>query len=118
MNALTIASIAVTGREVCSPVQKENFMTEKRILDLLRSGFLGEEALDAETSLFQSGRLDSMTMLTLLSIVENLFDVSILNGSFDIRQVDTVRQLAGVVERLQISRPEGGAQPGRDRLVP
>lgn len=92
-------------------------MKEKRILDLLRSSFLEEEALDAETSLFQSGRLDSMSMLTFLSVVEDLFGVSIMNDSFDIRQVDTVRQMADVVERLQVSRSEGGAH-ARDRLVP
>jgi len=93
-------------------------MTEKRILDLLRSSFLEEEALDAETSLFQSGRLDSTSMLTLLSVVEDLFGVPILNDSFDVRQVDTVRRMAGLVERLQLSRPEGVAHPARNRLVP
>ena len=85
-------------------------MTEERVLELLRTSFCKEEVPDAETSLFRSGLLDSMSMLTFLSIVEDLFAVSILNDSFDIRQVDTVRQIAGVVEGLQAGRPMGGAQ--------
>jgi acyl carrier protein len=93
-------------------------MTEKRILDLLQSSFLKGEVLDAEASLFQSGLLDSMSMLTLLSLVEDLFGVSILNDGFDVREVDTVRQMACVVTRLQASRSRDGAQPVKGRLAP
>ena len=93
-------------------------MKEQRILDLVRKSFLRGETVDAETSLFQSGRLDSMSMLTLLSVVEDLFDASILNDGFDIRRVDTVRQIAAAVAGREVSRTRENERPVKGSLVP
>jgi len=95
-----------TGEHLAN--QEELFMTETKILELLRDGFLKGEELDVDTSLFRSGLLDSMSMLTLLSLVEELFGVSILDDSFDVREVDAVRQMAAVVTRREASRTGGG----------
>jgi acyl carrier protein len=48
---------------------------EARILDFLHTNFLKEEPINAHTSLFLSGLLDSLSMVTLLSFIEEFYSV-------------------------------------------
>jgi acyl carrier protein len=72
-------------------------MVEARILDFLKAHFVKDETIDVQTSLFLSGMLDSMSMLTLLSFIEESCNVTILGDDFSIDKFDTVRQIADYV---------------------
>ena len=71
---------------------------ELRILNFLHTNFLKEEQINVHTSLFLSGLLDSLSMLTLLSFIEEFYHVSILDDDFTIHNFDTTRQIADHVK--------------------
>ena len=54
------------------------------------------EFLDSD-SLFDSGRLDSMSAVNLLMELEQAFDVDLSDPDFDISQIDTFEQIAQLV---------------------
>ncbi|MEO1749399.1 MAG: phosphopantetheine-binding protein [Pseudomonadota bacterium] len=58
----------------------------------------GAKFSDTE-SLFDSGRLDSMSAVNLLMELEQVFDIDLSNPDFDISQIDTFEQIANLVSQ-------------------
>lgn len=52
-------------------------------------------------SLFDSGRLDSMSAVNLLMELETLFDLDLSDPDFDIAQIDTLGEILQMVEQQQ-----------------
>ena len=48
-------------------------------------------------SLFDSGRLDSMSAVNLLMELEQVFDIDLSDPDFDISQIDTFEQITNLV---------------------
>ena len=78
-------------------------MIETQLIELATNVSGGKE-ISIDSSLFISGMLDSMSMLTFLSLVEETYKVDILDDGFDIKDFDTIgligkyiRQSAGTV---------------------
>ncbi|MEO1702464.1 MAG: phosphopantetheine-binding protein [Pseudomonadota bacterium] len=50
-------------------------------------------------SLFDSGRLDSMSAVNLLMELEQVFDIDLSDPDFDISQIDTFEQIVQLVSQ-------------------
>lgn len=72
-------------------------MTEEEIIGFLKLTFSAKEKIGPDTSLFMSGLLDSMSMLTLLSFLEESHNISILNDDFAVERFDTPAMIAGYI---------------------
>ncbi|MEO1380358.1 MAG: phosphopantetheine-binding protein, partial [Pseudomonadota bacterium] len=60
----------------------------------------GHEAAFSETdSLFDSGRLDSISAVNLLMELEQAFDIDLSDPDFDISQIDTFEQIANLASQ-------------------
>jgi acyl carrier protein len=94
----------------------ERAAVEEKILEFLHAAFLKEAPIDAETSLFLSGLLDSLSMVTLLSFVEEFYHVRLLGEDFRADDFDTVGQIAdGILMRGGDAPACGAALPERKR---
>ena len=80
---------------------------EARILDFLHTNFLKEEPTNAHTSLFLSGLLDSLSMVTLLSFIEEFYNVRLLGDGITADNFDTVKRIAEVVIQRREDVPAG-----------
>ena len=58
----------------------------------------GAEFSDID-SLFDSGRLDSMSAVNLLMELEQVFDIDLSDPDFDISQIDNFEQIANLVSQ-------------------
>lgn len=74
---------------------------ESEIIDLLRSNFPGISDFHHGSSLFRSGLFDSMSLLIAFSVIEETFNLKILDNNFDIKQFDTVRDIAAFIRNAR-----------------
>ena len=74
---------------------------ESEIIDLLRSNFPGISDIHHGSSLFRSGLFDSMSLLIAFSVIEDTFNLKILDNNFDIKQFDTVRDIAAFIRNAR-----------------
>ncbi|MCK5237094.1 MAG: acyl carrier protein [Deltaproteobacteria bacterium] len=65
---------------------------EQQLLTLLKT-ISRDKDFSADTPLFSTGMLDSLSMLSFLNLVEETFNVTILDDSFDIANFDTVNMI-------------------------
>ncbi len=75
-------------------------MTEIQILDRLKSYFDKEQGasdLGPDDSLLQSGILDSLAIVKLLSFIEEEFDVEVSDADFDPENFENLRSIAKLV---------------------
>lgn len=52
-----------------------------------------------DDSLFDSGRLDSMSAVNLLLELETVFDIDLSDPDFDVSQIDTFAEIAELVHQ-------------------
>jgi acyl carrier protein len=73
-------------------------MIEQQLAGLLKN-ISKEKEISSDTSLFMSGALDSMSMLTFLNLIEENYKISILNDNFDIRNFDTIKMIGNFIKK-------------------
>lgn len=95
------------GRGAKDIAGAERAAVEEKILDFLHAAFLKEAPVEAGTSLFLSGLLDSLSMVTLLSFVEEFYHVRLLCEDFRADHFDTVGQIAEGILRRRDEVPAG-----------
>lgn len=78
----------------------ENFIRDS----LASHGDAGE--LDPDESLFLSGRLDSLTVTRLVVFLEEQFGVDFGRHSFDVGELDSIRQIATFSEQYGAAAAE------------
>ncbi len=64
-------------------------------------------AFDDDTPLFSSGIVDSFGVLELIAFLEETFGVEIDTNAHEVRDFDTVRKIAGLVQSVSDSSGEG-----------
>lgn len=76
--------------------------TEDKLLELLKSvaGNIADigDSFTGSDSIFNSGTLDSMTMITFLSLVEETYSLNIFDDDFDASKFDTIVMIKNFIE--------------------
>ncbi len=80
-----------------------NASIETAVLAFLRDELTGDDSLDLESSLFQSGLLDSMALTQLVAYVEDRHQVRIGPMDISFATLDTPQLIADLIRRKQTS---------------
>lgn len=76
--------------------------TEDKLLELLKSVAVNitdiGDNFSCSDSIFNSGTLDSMTMITFLSLVEETYSLNIFDDDFDASKFDTIDMIKNFIE--------------------
>lgn len=83
-----------------APQPRASLVTEIQILDRLKSYFAKEQGvsdLGPDDSLLESGILDSLAIVKLLSFIEEEFDAEVNDADFDPENFENLRSIAKLV---------------------
>jgi acyl carrier protein len=65
---------------------------------------LSGERIDADTGLFRSGLLDSLSLVSLVDFLESAFAIHVTAGEIVVENLDTMRHIAAYVERKRAAK--------------
>jgi acyl carrier protein len=75
------------------------------ILEYVVGEILGDaNDLDADTPLLALGIIDSLSMVSVMTFIRERFGVEVPNDAVTVENFESVRAIAGMVERLVLSR--------------
>lgn len=74
---------------------------KEKILDFIKNELVDDPdvEVDESTSLFQERVLDSLSLVTIISFLEDAFDIKIGTSEVSIDNLDTVNNMAALLEK-------------------
>ncbi|MTH79817.1 acyl carrier protein [Paracoccus aestuariivivens] len=75
-------------------------LTKSQLIDYLRDEQSIEEAIDGDTELFSSGLLDSVSMVGLITFIEEQTGAVVQPGDVTLENFDTVDRIAAFATTL------------------